>query len=182
MQSAIIKSVTTYAWAQLDAGTYGLPGPAVVTSPWVLEVRAPRPRRRGFTRVTRPEHWSRVRAAEQMVADYSDPWDVLVVSAERPEEVDADGLRNLLPAAAEAGDVHWQIGGVFRGSTAQAFHDQVHRAGRLLLLTGDLHAHWSGVGGGHPASFDEMFPGGAWAAWLPLLVHLYDDGAGTRPT
>lgn len=173
--------MSSYVWAQLNAGRYGLPGPAVVTSPWVLEVRARRPRWRGFTRVRRAEHWSRVRTAKQMVADYSDPWDVLVVSAKRLSEVDADGLRNLVPGAASAGGVHWQIGSVFQGPTAQAFHDQVHRVGRLLLLTGDLQAHWSAVHAGRRASFSEMFPDGAWAAWLPLLVHLYDDGVGTRP-
>jgi hypothetical protein len=40
------------------------------------------------------------------------------------------------------------MGSVFRGPTAQAFHDQVHRAGRLLLLLGDLHAHWSAAEAG----------------------------------
>jgi len=35
-------ALTTWAWAQLVAGSYGLPGPAVVTSPWVLQARAPR--------------------------------------------------------------------------------------------------------------------------------------------
>lgn len=173
--------MSSYLWAQLPAGSYGLPGPAVVTSPWVLEVRAPRPRRRGFTRVTDPQQWGRVRTARKMVADYSDPWDVLVISADRPAAVDADGLRNLTPGAAEAGGAHWVIGSPFHGPAAQAFHDQVHQAGRLLLLTGDLQAHWTATHTGDAAGFAELFPGGTWAAWLPLLAHVYDDGVGTRP-
>ncbi len=34
---------------------------------------------------------------------------------------------------------------------------------------------------GSPATFKQLFPGGCWAAWVPLSLHLYDDGAGTRP-
>ena len=173
--------MSTYAWAQLPTGSYGLPGPAVVTSPWVLEVRAPRPRRRGFTHVTNPQQWERVRTARKMIADYTDPWDVIVVSARQPGRVDADALRSLTPGAADTGDVHWVIGSPFDGPDAQAFHDQVHQAGRLLLLTGDLQAYWSSAHAGTTASFAQLFGTGTWAAWLPLLVHRYDDGTGTRP-
>lgn len=168
--------MSSYAWAQLPAGEYGLPGPAVVMSPWVLEVRVPRPRRRGFTRVTHPGQWPRVGAARKMIADYRDPGEVLVVSAERPGEIDADGLRNLVPGSAAAGDAHWVIGSPFGGLTAQAFHDHVHRAGRLLLLTGDPSAYWSAARSDDAVSFDGLFPGGTWAAWVPLLVHAYDYG------
>jgi len=35
--------VTTWRWAQLPTGVYGLPGPAVVTSFWVLEARESQP-------------------------------------------------------------------------------------------------------------------------------------------
>lgn len=171
--------MTTYTWAQLDCGDYGLPGPAMVTSPWVLEVRVRRPRWRGFTRVTHPRQWSRVRTARRLVADYSDPWDVLVASARRPADVDGDGLRTMLPGS--AGSVDWLIGTVFREPGAQAFHDQVHAAGRLLLLTGDLQAHWACVDAGRAPTFAELFPGGAWATWIPLLLRRYSDGFGTRP-
>jgi len=173
--------LTTWAWAQLAEGSYGLPGPAVVTSPWVLEARAPRPRRRGFTRVTRPEQWGRVRTARNMAADCSLPSEVLVISAEHPADVDAAGLRNSTPGAAAAGGTHWVMGAVFHEPHPPAFHDQVHQAGRLLLLTGDLQAYWLGVRTGATASFAELFPDGAWAAWVPLLLHLYPDGVGTRP-
>jgi len=91
--------MTTWPWAQLEAGSYGLPGPAVVMSPWVLTTRVARPRRRGFTRVTNPARWSRVRQARDIVADYPDPWDLLVISASKPDTVDGDGLRRLDPAA-----------------------------------------------------------------------------------
>ncbi len=145
--------MTTWAWAQLAAGSYGLPGPAVVTSPWVLEVRAPRPRRRGFTRVRRPEQWGRERTTRSMVADCSDPSDLLVVSAEHPADVDAAGLRISTPGAAVAGGAHWVMGGVFHEPRPSALHDQVHQAGRLLLLTGDVQAYWSGVRTGATAGF-----------------------------
>ena len=82
------SALTTWAWAQLAEGSYGLPGPAVVASPWVLEARASRPRRLGFTRVTRPEQWGRVRTARNMAADCSLPSKVLVISAEHPAEVE----------------------------------------------------------------------------------------------
>ena len=153
----------------------------MVTSPWVLEARAPRSRRRGFTRVRRPEQWGRVRTARNMAADCSNPLEVLVISAEHPAEVDAAGLRNSTPGAAAAGGTHWVMGGVFHQPHLAAFHDQVHQAGRLLLLTGDLQAYWSGVRSGATTSFAELFPDGAWAAWVPLLLHLYPDGVGTRP-
>jgi len=77
--------------------------------------------------------------------------------------------------------LQWLTGPVFGGPTAQAFHDRVHAAGRLLLLTGDLAAYSSARRAGSPATFKQLFPGGCWAAWVPLSVHLYDDGAGTRP-
>jgi len=174
--------MTTWPWAQLEAGSYGLPGPAVVMSPWVLTTRVARPRHRGFTRVTSPARWSRVRQARDIVADYPDPWDLLVISAPRPDTVDGDGLRRLDPAAYNSGGgVQWLTGTVFGGPTAQAFHDRVHAAGRLLLLTGDLAAYSSARRAGSPATFKQLFPGGSWAAWVPLSVHLYDDGAGTRP-
>ena len=96
--------MTTYSWAQLDAGTYALHGPAVVLSPWVLKVRAQEPELFGFTRVTGPEQWPQVGAAAQVVADFTDPWDMLVISADRPGDVDADGLHALEPGA--AGAVH----------------------------------------------------------------------------
>jgi len=163
--------LTTWAWAQLTAGSYGLPGPAVVTSPWVLEVRAPQPSRRGFTRVTGPEQWGQVGTASKLVADCSEASDVLVISAEHPAEGDAAGLRNCILGAAAAGGAHWVMGGVFHEPRPQAFQDQVHQAGRLLL-TGDLQAYWSGVRTGASASFAELFPDGAWAAWVPLLLHL----------
>jgi len=67
---------------------------------------------------------------------------------------------------------------VFHQPHPPAFHDQVHQAGRLLLLTGDLQAYWSGVRTGATTSFAELFPDGAWAAWVPLLLHLYPDGVG----
>ncbi len=71
----------------------------------------------------------------------------------------------------------WWTRTVFGGPTAQAFHDQVHAAGRLLLLTGDLAAYSSA----RLPCVEDLFQGGSWAAWVPLSVHLYDDGAGTRP-
>ena len=79
--------------------------------------------------------------------------------------------------------MRWYFGGIFRGATAQAFHDQAHRVGRVLLLTGDLAAYWSAAAGPSPAvvGFDQMIPRGAWAAWVPLPAHLYDDGVGTPP-
>ena len=44
---------------------------------------------------------------------------MLVISADRPDDVDADGRRPLAPGAAQAGDVHWYFGGIFRGPAAQ---------------------------------------------------------------
>ncbi len=82
---------------------------------------------------------------------------------------------------AQVGECKWLTGTVFGGPTAQAFHSQVHAVGRLLLLTGDLAAYSSARRAGSPATFKQLFPGGSWAAWVPLSVHLYDDGAGTRP-
>ena len=162
--------------------------PGSGAQPWVLEVRAQEPELFGFAHVTGPEQWPQVGVARQVVADFTDPWDMLVINADRPGDVDADGLRNLEPGAAQAGDVHWYFGGIFRGPTAQAFHDQVHRAGRVLLLTGDLAAYWSAATSMRSAAsstvevgFDRLFPTGAWTAWVPLLAHLYDDGVGTRP-
>jgi len=99
-----------------------------------------------------------------------------VISAEHPAEVDAAGLRNSTPGAAAAGGTHWVMGGVFHQPHPLAFHDQVHQAGRLLLLTGDLQAYWSGVRTGATTSFAQLFPDGAWAAWVPLLLHLDPDG------
>jgi len=174
-------ALTTWAWAQLEAGSYGLPGPAVVSS-WVLTARVSRLRRLGFTRVTSSAGWSRVREARSVVADYPDPWDLLVVGAPKPDTVDGDGLRQMDPAAySSGGGVQWWTGTVFGGPTVQAFHDRVHAAGRLLLLTGDFAAYSSARHAGSPATFKELFSGGSWAAWVPLSVHLYDDGAGTRP-
>jgi len=77
---------------QLKPGSYGLPGPAVVMNRWVLAVPVPRPRRRGFTRVTRPSQWPSVRAARRIIVDYPDPGDVLVVGAQQPDTVDGDAL------------------------------------------------------------------------------------------
>ncbi len=100
--------------------------------------------------MSRPEQWGRVRTARNMAADCSLPSEVLVISAEHPADVDAAGLRNSTPGAAAAGGTHWVMGGVFHEPHPPAFHDQVHQAGRLLLLTGDLQAYWSGVRTGPP--------------------------------
>ena len=160
--------MTSYSWAHLDAGTYALPGPAVVLSPWVLEVRAQEPELFGFTRVTGPEQWPQVvGAARQVVADFTDPWDMLVINADRPSDVDADALRRLKAGAARAGDVHWYFGGTLRGPAAQAFHDQAHRAGRVLVLTVDLAAYWSAASSRVDVSFDQLFPTGAWRRGCP---------------
>ncbi len=44
-----------------------------------------------------------------------------------------------------------------------------------------LAAYSSARRAGSPATFKQLFPGGCWAAWVPLSVQLYDDGARTRP-
>lgn len=173
--------MTTYSWAQLTTGTLPLPGPAVVTSPWALQVRAPDPRQLGFRLVLHPEQWAQVGAAYNVVADFQEPGELLVVHAERPPEVDADALLNLEPDAERAGDVHWCIGSTFRGPDAQAFHRHAHRSGRLLLLTGDLASYWTAARNGSTVGFTDLFPTGTWAAWVPLLAHLYSDGVGTHP-
>ncbi len=64
--------------------------------------------------------------------------------------------------------MQWLTGTVFGGPTAQAFHDRVHAAGRLLLLTGDLAAYSSARRAESPAAFKQLFPGGSCAAWVPL--------------
>lgn len=173
--------MTLYTWARLPTGTYDLPGPAVVTSPWVLETRERRPRRAGFTRVTRSRQWPEVRTARNVIADYADPCDVMVVGADHPADLDAHALRDANPGSMRASGVHWVVGSMFDDPATETFHDQVHRAGRLLLLTGDLRTYWSATDAGYILRFDQLFPGGAWAAWVPLLAHLYDDGVGTRP-
>ncbi len=76
-------------------------------------------------------------------------------------EVDAAGLRNSTPGAAAAGGTHWVMGGVVHEPRPPAFHDQVHQAGRLLLLTGDLPAYCSGVRTGAATNFALLFPDGA---------------------
>ncbi len=116
-----------------------------------------------------------------MAADCSDPSDVLVISAEHPADVDAAGLRHSTPGAAAAGGTHWVMGGVFHEPHPPAFHDQVHQAGRLLLLTGDLQAYWSGVRTGATTSFAELFPdgvGGVGAAAAPPLYRRRRDPTG----
>lgn len=173
--------MTTWRWAQLPTGMYGLPGPAVVTSSWVLEVREHQPELAGFTLITAPGQWAQAATAPQVIADYPEPEDLMVIAADQPLDVDAHALRYLLPGAREPGGVRWVTGSMFHGPDADTFHDQVHQAGRVLLLTGDLHARWAAAQAGRTPSFDELFPGGTWAAWLPLLPHLYPDGVGTRP-
>jgi len=173
--------VTTWTWAQLPTGVYDLPGPAVVTSSWVLTARESQPELAGFTLVTAPDQWAQVTTAAEVIADYPDPDDLMVIAADQPLDVDAHALRHMLPAAWEPGGVRWVTGSMFHGPDADTFHDQVHQAGRVLLLTGDLHARWAAAQTGHTPSFDELFPEGTWAAWLRLLPHLYPDGVGTRP-
>ena len=172
-------SGTSWSWAQLPAGTCGLPGPVVVTSPWILQVRAPRPRRRGFTRVGRSQGWAGVRTARKLVAEYSDPTDLMVYSGQHQR--DFDPMTPVDPFAFNRSEGQWAIGANFFGPDASLFHDHVHRHGQLMLLTGDLQAYWSAHAAGELPSFEQLFPGGTWAAWLPLVVHLYDDGVGTRP-
>lgn len=174
-------SVTTWGWAQLPSGAYDLPGPAVVASEWVLEARERHPDLAGFTRVTAPERWPQVGTARGVIADYPNPDDVMVIGADRPAEVDADGLRHVVLGSWAAGGVRWVTGGMFAGPAAQTFHDRVHEAGRVLLLTGDLRTWWAATHTAETLSFDQLFPGGTWAAWVPLLTHLYDTGVGTRP-
>ncbi len=173
--------VSTDNWGQLPAGAYDLPGPAILTNPWVLEAREPRPRRLGFTRITRPHQWTRPRTAPRLIADYRRCDDLSVIHADHPTDVNADALRDLTPGCRTPGGVRWTMGSMFRGSTADTFHRQVHQRGQLLLLTGDLNAYWDATNTGTTATFNQLFPDGTWAAWVPLLTHLYPDGVGTRP-
>jgi len=78
--------------------------------------------------------------------------------------------------------VQWWTGTVFGGPTAQTFPDRAHAAGQLLLLTGDLAAYSAAHPAGSPPTFKELFPDGNRAAWVPLLVHLHDDGDGSAWT
>ena len=55
-------------------------------------MRAQEPELFGFTHVTGPEQWPQDGAAAQVVADFTDPWEILVISADRPDDVDADAL------------------------------------------------------------------------------------------
>lgn len=162
---AVVGAVTTYAWAPLPAGSYGVPGPAVVTS----HVGAGGT---GAAAAAPGVHSGDPSGA--VGAGTHGPQDGRglqrpVGCADRQRGAPGRGrrrrLRNLAPGAEAAGDTHWAITSPFSGPTAVAFHDEVHRTGRLLLLTGDLHAHWSAVAAGAEASFAQLFPDGAWAAW-----------------
>jgi len=104
-----------------------------------------------------------------------------VVGAPEPDNRRGDGLRRLDPAAYSSGG---GVQVVNRHRLRRADRSGLPQPGarrRLLLLTGDLAAYSSARRAGSPATFKQLFPGGSWAAWVPLSVHLYDDGAGTRP-
>jgi len=55
-------------WAQLSAGRYRLPGPAVVMSPWVLDVRVD-PEAGGFVHLTDPGWERAARVDPRIVVD-----------------------------------------------------------------------------------------------------------------
>ena len=79
-----------------------------------------------------------------------------MISAPKPDALDGDGLRRLDPAAySSSGGVQWLTGTVFGGPPAQAFHDRVHVAGRLLLLAGDLAAYSLARRAGSPLTWTE---------------------------
>ncbi len=50
----------------------------------------------GLLRVASPAVWSWVRETRNIVVDYPDPWELLVVGAPKPDTVDGDGLRPMI--------------------------------------------------------------------------------------
>jgi len=84
-------------------------------------------------------------------------------------------------AYSSGGGVQWWTGTVFGVRPRRPSTTRCTQAGQSLLLTGDLAAYSSARPGGGHATFKDLFSGGSWAAWVPLSVHLYDDGAATRP-
>jgi len=58
--------MTTWEFARLGAGQYGLPGPALVVSQWVLDVQlalCPTP---GFRRVVDERSWAKLRPLQSV--------------------------------------------------------------------------------------------------------------------
>ncbi len=105
-----------------------------------------------------------------------------MIGAPKPDTVDGDGLRRMDPAAySSGGGVQWWTGTVFGGPAAQAFHNRVHASRPVAAAHRRPRRLLVGPPGGGHATFKDLFSGGSWAAWVPLSVHLYDDGAATRP-
>lgn len=177
--------MTTWAWAALPPGRFGLPEPALVMSPWVLEVRESRPSRRGFRRVTHPRQWRQVGPASGgLVLDLRDFTEAVLARAKDPEAVDFDAVLGMVPGCFEPGGVEWVVP-VFVSPDqpdAAAVWEAAHKAGRVWLLTGDLAAYWNAARSDRDVTFEEAFPGGSWAASVALATHLFGTGVGTRAT
>ena len=149
-------ATTTWGWAPLVPGLYGLPEPALVLSPWSLTAHEPRPGRVGFRVVRRSRQWSRVRPAVRgVVLDLRDPDSALLLRAEDPAAVDPDAIAAGTRSAYEPGRVRWVVPAVLdrEDRAAAEVYDLAHRRGRVWQVTGDLEAWWAaGAHGPDPDS------------------------------
>jgi hypothetical protein len=176
--------MTTWSWAALPAGSYDLPAPALVMSPWVLTARESRPTRCGFRHIPRPSSWPKVKPGRAgLVIDFRTTNGPMFSRADDPSAVDYNAIRNMEPGRYESGAVRWTIP-VFtqpgQRDISEVF-EQAHDSGRVWLLTGELPVYWAAARSGARPSFDQLFPDGTWAASVPLSTHLFTDGVGTRP-
>ena len=77
--------MTAWEFARLGAGQYGLPGPALVVSRWVLDVRLARCPTPGFRRVVAERSWAKLGTRQSVYADFSDPGYVWVYRTDNPD-------------------------------------------------------------------------------------------------
>ena len=73
------------------------------------------------------------------------------------------------------------VGSQFARPCSPEFFDSVHTRGSVIVTTGDLAVRAAAERDGRAAGFRELFPPGSYAAVVPLLVHVYPAGVGTRP-
>jgi hypothetical protein len=173
--------MTTWEFARLGAGQYGLPGPALVVSQWVLDVRLASCPTPGFRRVVDERSWAKLRTLQSVYADFSDPGYVWVYRTDNPDH-------ESLHRDYSGGDdwdrmsaVDWWVASGFAKPCSPEFFDSVHTRASVILTTGDLAVRWAAEQDGRAAGFRELFPPGSYAAVVPLLVHVYPAGVGTRP-
>ena len=167
--------MTSWSWAPLLAGTWGLPGPALLVSEADLQAEPADFYALNFTAVAPGFTDVAISDARTLRVEHLEARTVTVFKAAAHEQLPVDAWGLIRPTVAtRPGGPDWEVTAQLDtpGPDAQRhlerFQEEVDEHGQVLLITGDLAAYWAQALAGAEPTLEDVATGSDWVAWVPL--------------